>query len=219
MEKATDYLRKCNFENPQSNPKAHKDEEFAMMVLVTIGEVASCLDQVHFSIALMSGYRSSSAVCQMNRHDHIQYAIENFYLRITSIYDRCLRLTNLVYGLGLPDRACTNNTILRNDYVKQTPVAKTLKKIDKFTMQFREYRNSVAHRKAFSDEEFDFLGSVYFLFECDESSLRYKNSIKTQTDDYIKKKKIEFQENIVEMEEYVGDYLTELEKIYRRRVH
>lgn len=213
------YLKKCNPDFPSEDPRPLPSEYYAIRVLLTIGEILTCVDQVHCSAAMLSGYRAGSAVLGMNRYDHILYAIENFYLRVTSIYDRCLIAVNLMYELGLREKACRTKAVVSNSHIQGSPVADALKELEKSTSHFRENRNIVAHQASFPCLELNQLGSVFHLFDIDESSVRYWYLYKAETDKYVSKKKAECQNSISEIERILDALFTALLPVFLERVN
>jgi len=130
-------------------------ESYAIETLLSIGSIVSCVDQLYFSIDMLAGYRSSSTSDRMNRYDYIVFGIENYYLRLTSVFDRCLRLANVLFQLGLPERQCNNDSIIKNSHINGTAVAHALQELDKFTGPFRFHRNTVAHQASYKEKELE----------------------------------------------------------------
>lgn len=120
--------------------------------------------------------------------------------------------------MGLPERQCNNDTIIRNSHINGTSVAKTLKEIDKFTGPFRLYRNTVAHQSTYSERELDRLGSYYFLVEEDDSFERYQYLCKKKTDDFVADKKVEFKNNVAKLETLVQAYFNALIAIFESKL-
>ncbi len=167
---------------------------------------------------MLSGYRATNTPHLMNRYDYIVFGIENYYLRFTSVFDRCLRLANVIYQFGLPDRQCNSNTIIKNTHIKGTPVATTLKKLDKFIGPFRSHRNTVAHKTTYSEKELDSLGSYYLLTEKDDSFDHYKHLYKKKTDDFVLDKKTEYKVHISEIETLVKAYFNSIQQVFSNRI-
>lgn len=201
-----EYIAKCNPDDSGNNPSASRKESYAIETFLSVGNVVSCIDQLHFSMDLLSGYRSSSTPDKMNRYDYIVFGIENYYLRLTSVFDRCLRLANVIFQLGLPERQCNNESIIKNSHVKGTPVAKALTELDNFTGPFRFHRNTVAHQGTYSEKDLDQLGQYYLLVEEDDSYKRYRCLFKKKTDDFVDEKKAEFKDHLVNLENLVESY-------------
>lgn len=155
----------------------------------------------------------------MNRYNYIVYGIENYYLRLTSIHDRCLRLANVIFQLGLPERQCTNATITNNSHLRGSEVANSLKALDKFTNPFRSYRNTIAHEATYSEEDLEQLGLIHQFLDEDESWRDYRYPIKKMTDDFVIEKKMEYQRNLEGLELLVTNYFDSLYPVFVQRIH
>jgi hypothetical protein len=213
-----EYLTKCKPDNPKQAPSATMRESYAVETLLSLGSVISCVDQLYFSVDMLSGYRSSCTPDRMNRYDYIVFGIENYYLRLTSVFDRCLRLANVLHQLGLPDRRCNNDSIIENSHIKGTAVAYTLRELDKFTGPFRSHRNTVAHQASYSEKELDLLGMYFFLVEEDDSFKRFLYLFKKMADDFVADKKDELIGNVSNLEGLVESYFDALNPVFERRL-
>ncbi len=209
------YIKRCDLESGIT-VIASPLEQYTLDCFKAVRSITDCMEQLHFSIELLSGYRTSTSPDSMNRHDHIVFAIENYYLRITSVYDRCLRLINILYNLGLPERDCKNSTIVKNIHVKGSDIETSLKALDKFTNNFRQFRNSVAHNETYSeDDKLQIIASYYFLEAKGVTDIiKFKHLFKTETDKYIKDKKSEFNADLVELESLIVDFLNAVNTKY-----
>lgn len=196
-----EYLKKCNPSRTELDPPYTLKESYAIDVVMSISNVISCLDQLYHSIDMLSGYRKANS--KMNRYDYIVFGIENYYLRLTSVFDRCLRLVNIIFQFGLPERECKDATIIKNEHIKDTYVAKALKNLNRFTQQFSNYRNTIAHSSTYSERKLNLLGAYYLVAEEDDGIQDYFHFYKHGTDLYIKERKAEFKKNLDELETYV----------------
>lgn len=208
------YMAKCNPDDPGGDPLATRKESYGIETLLSIGNVVSCMDQLYFSVDMLSGYRSDAAPEKMNRYDYVVFGIENYYLRLTSAYDRCLRLANIIFQLGLPEKQCSNDTIIKNSHIKGTPVAESLKALDRFTSPFRFHRNTVAHQGTYSDKDLDRIGTYYLVVEEDNSFERYRHLYKTQMDDFVAERKQEFSGQVSELEKNIDQYFDALYAVF-----
>lgn len=215
-----EYMQRCNPKDPKHDPSATRRESYAIENLLSIGNVVSCIDQLYFSIDMLSGYRYGKSGQNMSRYDYITFGIENYYFRLTSVFDRCLRLANVIFQLGLPERQCNNESIIKNAYVEGTPVANALIQLDKFSAPFRFHRNSVAHQLTYSEKELDRIGLCYSVAEDDDAfKEQYMYLFKKMTDDYIAKKKTEFKNNLDELENLIGIYFDSLRTAFEARLN
>lgn len=201
----TEYTRRQTPEKIIS--KATPKESVAIDILLSFVKITECIDQINFSIDMLSGFRQKKNGI-MNRHDHILFMMENFYLRITSIFDRTLLFTNLLFDIGLPDRECRESTIIKNKKVKGTKVQTELKKLSKYTNEFRQIRNQVAHSTSIQDEKLTPIQSFCFLMEQEYSHEfeRYKTLYKVESDKYISEKKTELTESSEKITCMISDF-------------
>lgn len=132
------------------------------------------------------------------------------------MYDRSLRLINILYNLGLPERDCKNSTIVKNTHVKGSNIEISLKALDKFTNNFRQFRNSVAHNETYSEsDKLNTIASYYFLEDQGATEIiKFKYLYETETDKYIKDKKAEFKAYLVELEGLIVDFLNAVNTKY-----
>jgi len=216
---ARGYIAKCHPTDRNKDPRATVKESYAIETFLLLTSIVRCVDQLYFSVEMLTGYRANNTPENMNRYDYIVFGIENYYLRITSAYDRCLRLTNFIFQIGLPDRECREATITKNAHIKGTPVAKALKDLDKFTSQFRFHRNMVAHKSTYSEEKLNKLGSYYYLIEEEEKEFKkYHHLYKRETDKYIADKKAAFQENVKQLENLIEEFFDSIYNVFKSRL-
>lgn len=223
LEEATtacrEYIIKCKPNNPQQDPLPTIKERYAIETLLSLGNVVGCVDQLIFSVDMLSGYKSRSMPKRMNRYDYIVFGIENYYLRLTSVFDRCLRLANVVYQLGLPERQCNNDTIIKNSHIKGTDVATSLQELDKFTGPFRYHRNIIAHQTSYTEKELDGLGFYYFTIEEDDNLRKYRHIYKKKADEFVLDKKVKFKGYVSNLENLVELYFDALRPVFEAKLN
>ncbi|OXD26738.1 hypothetical protein D5E80_24340 [Vibrio parahaemolyticus] len=213
---ARSYIRRCNSDGTD-DPIPTSQEAYSIEVLLSFSYVSDCLDQLYLSIDMLSGFVASKQKNGLNRHDYLVYSIENYYLRLTSVYDRCLRLVNTVFRFGLPEKQCSNATIVENEYIKGTGVAVALKELDKFSTSFRQYRNQAAHQKPYSDENLDKLGRFFYIRELDDEFEYLDRFYKGEADNFVKAKKTEFKSQLCELEKKVLKLMDSLQGVYMEK--
>ncbi len=202
----TSYIRRCNPDG-KNRIRPSPKERRAFEVLLGLSNITECIDQLYYSIELLSGFRKSSSHELINRHDYIVYSIENVYMRITSVFDRCLRLSNLVFDIGIPDKECRESTIIQNVKIKNTTVARTLKDLNRFVSSFRQVRNELAHSKCFSDRSLNEMQGFYYLIDAGEPEMKkFQRVFKVEADNYVKEKKRELLEKVQQLEQHVESY-------------
>lgn len=190
---------------------ASTKENYFIEILLGVNNITECLDQIYFSIDLLLRFRKNKDGI-MNRHDYIIFMMENYYLRITSIFDRTLRLTNCLFEIGIPETECRESTIIKNNRIKGTEVEVSLKELKKFTDNYKQIRNTIAHSNTFEDRELYPIRDFYYLLDNgDPDNLkRYSHIYKTWTDNYIKNKKKELEKSADEIFELIKKYFDSL---------
>lgn len=213
-------------------PPLTTNYDYVVSIYSLVENVTSCLDQLYYSIDMLSGYRSSGSMKRLSRVEYIRFGIENYYLRYTSVFDRCLLVTNGVFQLGLSPQACNVKTVVKNHHVQVTEVAQALKKLDRLTEKVRVYRNEIAHRQSYSDSS---LKNIEFL-----SSLQVRDDIihpkfteefdyclrpkylqilnKFSMDRFVQDKKQEFTNEIEDLEGCIEEFMNSVEKVFYTKV-
>lgn len=183
-----------------------KRENKAIEILLEVHKITECLDQINFTIEMLSGFRKKKNSI-MNRHDYIVFMSENFYLRISSIFDRVLRFANLVFEIGLPERECRESTIIKNQKIQGTKVETVLKNINKFIEEYKPIRNKVAHAESFSDPKLISVNAFHCVNDWDDSSEleKYRNYIKVRTDNYVTQRKEELSKSAEQIKGLVAE--------------
>jgi len=191
--------------------KQNKFEKYNIDILLSASNITECLDQINYTIDLLSGYKNKKD-STMNRHDYIVFILENFYLRITSIFDRILRFTNVVFEIGLPERECKESTIIKNDKIKGTTLSSSMKRLDKFIEKYRYSRNRIAHSESYNEKRLADIQGFYIALDSDNNKdlERYKNFYKRIADEFVQEKKNELRKIADELEVLLRDFFIEI---------
>lgn len=193
-------------------PKRHLNDEERATIEIAIGinNVTELIDQLYFVVDLLSGYRNNSSK-NMNRYDYLMFQTENFYLRMTSILDRCLRFTNMVFGIGIEPRNCKLREICKFPEIEGTNIELSLKNLDDFTKNFRKTRNEIAHNQSFDDPILNEAKGFYLIGDSAiEEMPGLKREFKKELDRYVIQKKKHFKSLIAESEVLVDLYFKSL---------
>lgn len=109
--------------------------------------------QLNFALDFISNYNYSQKNSS-TRADHLIYNIENYLMRLNSIYDRVLQIVNAVFHLCISEEMVNHGVILTNYKVQhRTEIYNELKKLSKFFRKFKEDRNTIIHRHSYMDLE------------------------------------------------------------------
>lgn len=199
------YFSRQEYDKMVTQPT--KFERYNIDVLLSAYKIIDCLDQIYFSIEMLSGFKSKSNSV-MNQHDYIVFMLENFYLRITSAFDRILRFTNVVFEIGLPEKECKESKIIKNDKIKETSLCNILTKLNTYINKYKNSRNKIAHSESYSDKDLIEIEGYFLLLESDNQKdiEDYKPYFKRVTDEYVGNKKKELMEYANEFEELLKKF-------------
>lgn len=115
----------------------------------------------------------------ITQYDYVKYHLEVYHIKLITLFDQLLLLTNTVFDLGFPAKQCTFINLLSNNHLKNSETALVLKKINKDLQIFKEIRNTIIHKGEYKDKSFH-------EFEIDYILCRYAKDLSV-TKDYIKK--------------------------------
>jgi hypothetical protein len=93
----------------------------------------------------------------------LTYQIENYLIRVNGIYDRVLKLVNVVFELSNDPKYCYENVILKNLKVKQSNIPAVVKKLKKTLEDYNVDRNEIIHHLSYSDKDLNELEMFFFV--------------------------------------------------------
>ena len=194
------------------------DEEYLRTTLLCGGELATTCIQLDQTIQFLANFRSTKKLKEykINRYDHVVYHLENHLIRITSIFDRCLILTNQVFLLGNTPKNCKQHIIYNNQYVQGTIIVNILKKIEKHINPYRTKRNVIVHQEGYSHKELRIL-EAFSILEKQGEDFFHQYYYKGRIDGFVKGRKAElviFNNTLFQL---IDDFLTELLKVFEKK--
>jgi hypothetical protein len=210
----------------QSGPISAQ-EEYAQAVLFAASEFVATVDQMKYAVRSLAGFRRVEARgsrFEPTRLDHLIYHLENHIIRTVTLIDRSLQLTNIVYGLGIPERGCSETTVAENAHLKSSAAAKELRRLLALVKPLRQQRNVIVHRRRYRDDTMRRIGTFFVLEQIeqgDEPAKRvtpnYRWLYKALTDKYVAEKKRELAESNAQAEEICAALFTALEVEFDRQ--
>ena len=133
----------------------------------------SVLDRIVYAHAFLEKFpspRTFEKEYEITQYIWIEYHFFHYMVNVVSLFDCLLILTNAVFRIGLKERACKPDTILKNHWVWQVGFDKYLKKFESITNKYKETRNIHLHRgkgkniaQVLNSDNLSFLGMVSFL--------------------------------------------------------
>lgn len=117
----------------------------------TLGWVQQLHQAVHFMTDFHYGKKAIDA--GVNKSHHLLYNVENYLIRMVSVYDRCLQLTNAVFHICMSDELVNHSAIVSNLHVSRTDVPRLLKAVKKAIKAEEQERHKLIHRHSHMDPE------------------------------------------------------------------
>jgi len=93
--------------------------------------------------------------------DHIEFAIENFFIRSHGIYDRALLFASQLLDTGIDKESINHQVIVTNVHVKKYGISDKLKKLRKICTEYRVERNQIVHHGRYAEESFDRISLIH----------------------------------------------------------
>jgi hypothetical protein len=152
---------------------------------------------------------------------NIEMLIENSIIRVQSIYDRVLILTNRILDLGISNETINHNSLVTNDHVKSFDLVNKLKSINKVCNDYRLVRNTVIHHDRYTEEQ---LGMLQLLLNTDylskeNSGKEFMPSCELDAliDDFLAIKKTDLESYLSKITEKVDLLFDAILPIYRHQ--
>ncbi|QWM98033.1 hypothetical protein DGN21_00685 [Xanthomonas sp. MLO165] len=151
---------------------------YVMRVGFTLAHVIGWVEQLYQAVHFMTdfGYGKKARDLGIKRPAHLLYNIENYLIRLQSVYDRCLQLTNAVFHLCVSDELATHGLIVSNLHVSRTPVPKLLKAVKKTIENHAQDRHKLIHRHSHMDPQLRKIELLYMYSKetwKDDTNLTY----------------------------------------------
>jgi len=117
----------------------------------TLGWAEQLQHAVHFMMEF--GYGKKASEAGIKRSHHLLYNVENYLIRLQSVYDRCLQLTNAVFHLCMSNEHVNHGVIVSNLHVERTGISKLLKAVKKSIKHEEQERHTLIHKHSHMDPE------------------------------------------------------------------
>lgn len=194
-----------------------------------IGNLITWCKQIDHSLVFISNYVASETMKKagINRHAHLAYHIENYIIRVESLYDRVLHLIDAVFHLTNDPMNCTHDVIMSNLKVKRTDIPSALKPLRKLLRDYKFERNTIVHKESYQDKLLRRLELYSLVTEndpgIDEHVAKALPGLRREAaQDVIKAKKKEFSALNDKLAKALSVILDKLERHYdeeRQRLH
>ncbi|MBW2647716.1 MAG: hypothetical protein JRE23_16385 [Deltaproteobacteria bacterium] len=180
--------------------------------------------QLDLAIEFLSNYDYSKKI-EASRADHLIYNLENYLIRLNSVYDRVLQVVNAVFHLCVNEENVGHSVIVSNYKVQHRPeIFAHIKAVKKFLQEYEQARHTLIHKHSWLDFKLRRIELFYLQdLEGPPESDAWKGNLKTfranYLRDYIAEKKAEFSKINEGLAELLDELLGALLDEYERQKH
>lgn len=151
----------------------------------------------------------------ITQYDWSQYHLHVYIVRIVSLYDIALKLTNGVFRLGVEDRQVRKDTVEDNLWVNRTRVSERLCDLRKSRLRVRKPRNLFVHSgDLWKLDELDMLEIICLANKLHVTSKYSANSIRNLFQSDINKLANRMSKEISSLEDKAIKLFDELMPVY-----
>lgn len=178
--------------------------------------------QLERAVNLLSNYRNDSK-SEIGRGHHLTYNVENYFIRLDSLYDRVLQVVNAIFNFGFKEGSVRKAGMLKKIHKVEgsDKLINSLYELNNILKNHSdERRNIIVHRHSYMDKELNMIEMYYdpffsklILKDVDKAE-NFKQIRKEQLSFYLRRKKKEFKEINEQCFEKIFLILNEIEKEY-----
>ena len=138
---------------------------YVMRVGYSLAQLVTWIEQLDHAVFYLSdfSYNKKAQSEGVNRAKHLLYNIENYLIRLHSVYDRALQLTNNVFHLGVEESNVGHSVIVSNLKVARTDVKGHLKALKKEVEKKAQERHAIVHRESHREDSLRRLEMLYMF--------------------------------------------------------
>jgi hypothetical protein len=140
---------------------------YVTRVAFTLSHTLIWAEQLHHAVHFMTdfSYGKKASKAGVTRSHHLLYNVENYLIRLQSVYDRCLQLTNAVFHLCVSTEHVNHGSIVSNVKVERTSVPSLLKAVKKSIKGEEQERHTLIHKHSHLDPELRRIELFYLYTE------------------------------------------------------
>ena len=139
---------------------------YVMRVGYSLAQIVTWMEQLDHAVYYLSdfSYKKEAKDEGVNRARHLIYNVENYLIRLQSVYDRALQLTNNVFHLGIEESNVGHSVIVSNLKVSRTEVASLLRAVKKEVERKAQERHAIVHRASHQEDSLRRL-ELFYMFD------------------------------------------------------
>jgi hypothetical protein len=134
-------------------PLMNELQFYVTRVGFSLAHTLTWIEQLHQAVHFLSDFSYSKRTKEegIQRSHHLIYNVENYLVRLQSVYDRLLQLTNAVFHIGMSDELVNHSNIVSNLKVDRTAIPALLKAVRKTIKHKSDERNEIVHRHSYME--------------------------------------------------------------------
>ncbi len=138
---------------------------YILRVGYSISHLITWLEQLEHAVHYLSNfsYSKNTKTIGINRAHHFIYNVENYLIRLQSIYDRTLQLTNNVFHLCIEESNISHSLIISNLKVSRTDIPKLLKSLRRSIDSKAQDRHAIIHKHSYQEKSLRRL-ELFYMF-------------------------------------------------------
>jgi hypothetical protein len=137
--------------NTKEGAVIDEHEFYIQRVGFSTAHLLSWFKQLHLASEYLSHFDYSKKV-EASRASHAVYNVENYLIRLNSVYDRSLHIVNAVFHLCVNEEHVSHTAIVTNYRVQHREiVVRRLKKLRKYLAAYAQERHTLVHRHSLLD--------------------------------------------------------------------
>ncbi len=186
-------------------------DEYIYSCSYSLIAIGTAIDKIKISVLALEKVRGLiPKESPFNELEHIEFAIENYFIRSSSLYDRCLIFTGKLLNLGINNESINHNLLVTNEHVIKNGLSKPLKKIGDVCREYLKDRNIIVHHGRYDDKPFQLLLALHkanqLHIENGQEPPTEKELIDSLISQAVSDKLIDLNDHLTQLEEKVNDF-------------
>lgn len=117
--------------------------------------LTSAMDKAALSIEFLAQSVNPLRFSNYTHAEQIEFAIENYFIRSATVYDRALIFANHLLDLGIADESTSHQQMVTNTHVERYDLVNHLRKLARVCREKNLERNAIIHHRRYSQDEFN----------------------------------------------------------------
>lgn len=209
----------------KDEPMVDELQFYVTRVGYSLAHTLAWVEQLYQAVNFISDFSYARRMKEdgIRRSHHLIYNVENYLVRLQSVYDRLLQLTNSVFHICMSDKLVSHDLIVSNLRVARTKVPRLLKAVRNTIKHKADDRHEIVHQHSYIEPELRKVELLYMLtketWEVGGESMPYKNLCyvrSQQMKNFTAAKKAEFQSINASLVAALEPLFTELHAQYKK---